>query len=116
MERLNYDILEKSGYEGYVLKDAPIKVLQFGEGNFLRAFVDFFFDISNEIAGFNGKVMLVAVEYEDDSAEKTETFTNLNSDILETVDEFENKREQVVSKKQPDDDQGDDDFGLPSID
>ncbi|MBE5822889.1 MAG: tagaturonate reductase [Butyrivibrio sp.] len=59
MELLNYDVLEKSGYKGYVLKDAPIKVLQFGEGNFMRAFVDYFFDIANEKAGFNGKVALV---------------------------------------------------------
>lgn len=59
MELLNYDVLEASGYKGYVLKDAPIKVLQFGEGNFMRAFVDYFFDISNEKAGFNGKVALV---------------------------------------------------------
>ena len=59
MELLNYDVLAKSGYEGYVLKDAPIRVLQFGEGNFMRAFVDYFFDISNEKAGFNGKVALV---------------------------------------------------------
>jgi tagaturonate reductase len=59
MDLLNYEVLEKSGYEGYVLKDAPIRVLQFGEGNFMRAFVDYFFDISNEKAGFNGKVALV---------------------------------------------------------
>ncbi len=59
MELLNYEVLEKSGYNGYVLKDAPIRVLQFGEGNFMRAFVDYFFDISNEKAGFNGKVALV---------------------------------------------------------
>ncbi len=59
MELLNYEVLSKSGYQGYVLKDAPIRVLQFGEGNFMRAFVDYFFDISNEKAGFNGKVALV---------------------------------------------------------
>jgi tagaturonate reductase len=59
MELLNYEVLKKSGYEGYVLEDAPIRVLQFGEGNFMRAFVDYFFDISNEKAGFNGKVALV---------------------------------------------------------
>ncbi|MCR5100710.1 MAG: tagaturonate reductase [Butyrivibrio sp.] len=59
METLNYDVLEKSGYKGYILKEAPIKVLQFGEGNFLRAFVDYFFDVANEKAGFNGKVALV---------------------------------------------------------
>ncbi|MBR1670471.1 MAG: tagaturonate reductase [Butyrivibrio sp.] len=59
MDLLNYDVLEKSGYKGYVLKDAPVRVLQFGEGNFMRAFVDYFFDIANEKAGFNGKVALV---------------------------------------------------------
>ena len=59
METLNYKVLEQSGYNGYILKDAPIKVMQFGEGNFLRAFVDYFFDIANEKAGWNGKVSLV---------------------------------------------------------
>ena len=59
MAQLNYEVLEKSGYKGYILKDAPEKVMQFGEGNFLRAFVDAFFDIANEKAGFNGKVVLV---------------------------------------------------------
>lgn len=29
-------------------KDRPIKVLQFGEGNFLRGFVDYMIDIANE--------------------------------------------------------------------
>ena len=59
MEQLNYEVLKKSGYEGYVLESAPEKVMQFGEGNFLRAFVDDFIDIANEKAGFNGKVVLV---------------------------------------------------------
>lgn len=58
MERLNYKVLEEKGYDGYLLKDAPEKVLQFGEGNFLRAFVDYFIDLLNEKAGFNGKVVL----------------------------------------------------------
>ena len=34
-------------------------MLQFGEGNFLRAFVDCFIDVANELAGFNGKVVAV---------------------------------------------------------
>ena len=50
METLNYQVLEKSGYDGYILKNAPEKVLQFGEGNFLRAFVDYWFDLANEKA------------------------------------------------------------------
>ena len=59
MERLNYEVLKKSGYSGYILENAPEKVLQFGEGNFLRAFVDCWFDVANEKVGWNGKCVLV---------------------------------------------------------
>ena len=59
MAQLNYDVLKSSGYKGYVLENAPERVMQFGEGNFLRAFVDYFFDIANEKAGWNGKAVLV---------------------------------------------------------
>lgn len=59
MNLLNYQTLKESGYEGYILEDAPEKVLQFGEGNFLRAFVNYWFDVSNEKAGWNGKCVLV---------------------------------------------------------
>ena len=59
MDTLSYKTLEKIGYDGYLLKDAPETVLQFGEGNFLRAFVDYFIDMMNEKAGFNSKVVLV---------------------------------------------------------
>jgi tagaturonate reductase len=37
----------------------PVKVLQFGEGNFLRAFVDFMIDELNEKGLFGGKVAVV---------------------------------------------------------
>jgi tagaturonate reductase len=37
----------------------PEKVLQFGEGNFLRAFVDWQIDIANSKTGFNGNVVVV---------------------------------------------------------
>lgn len=59
MDKLNYTTLEATGYDGYILRSAPEKVLQFGEGNFLRAFVDYWFDVSNEKAGWNGKCVLV---------------------------------------------------------
>ncbi|MBQ7371812.1 MAG: tagaturonate reductase [Blautia sp.] len=59
MKKLNYQVLEEQGYDGFLLKDAPERVLQFGEGNFLRAFVDYFIDMMNEKAGFNSKVVLV---------------------------------------------------------
>ena len=59
MEKLSYQVLERQGYDGYLLKEAPEKVLQFGEGNFLRAFVNYWFDVSNERAEWNGKCVLV---------------------------------------------------------
>lgn len=40
-------------------KDRPVKVLQYGEGNFLRAFVDWMVDILNEKTDFNGSIVMV---------------------------------------------------------
>lgn len=59
MERLSYDVLRKTGYKGFLLEKGPEKVLQFGEGSFLRAFADYFFDLANEKTGWNGKVAVV---------------------------------------------------------
>lgn len=59
MALLSYKTLEEIGYKGYLKKKAPEKVMQFGKGNFLRAFVDYFFDIANEKADWNGKVVIV---------------------------------------------------------
>lgn len=38
--------------------DIPEKVLQFGEGNFLRAFVDWMIELSNQQGDFNGSVVI----------------------------------------------------------
>lgn len=51
MERINAKMTGK--------KERPIKVLQFGEGNFLRAFVDYMIDIANEKGVFDGDVAIV---------------------------------------------------------
>lgn len=37
----------------------PVKILQFGEGNFLRAFVDYMIDVANEKQVFNGSAVIV---------------------------------------------------------
>lgn len=39
--------------------DRPIRVIQFGEGNFLRAFADYMIDILNEKTDFNGSIAIV---------------------------------------------------------
>ncbi len=38
---------------------APVRVLQFGEGNFLRAFTDWVIDILNQETGFDGAIQVV---------------------------------------------------------
>ncbi len=40
-------------------KERPVKVVQFGEGNFLRAFVDYMIDIANEQGRFDGDIVLI---------------------------------------------------------
>ena len=52
-------MLRERHYPGYLLEDAPVKVMQFGEGGFLRAFIDYFIDEMNEKANFNCKVVVV---------------------------------------------------------
>ena len=59
MKQLNYDVLKETGYQGFIEKDAPERIIQFGEGNFLRGFVDYFVDIMNEKSGFHSKVLVV---------------------------------------------------------
>lgn len=49
-------------------KERPIRVLQFGEGNFLRGFVDYMIDVANEKGVFDGNIVVV----------KPITFGNLN--------------------------------------
>lgn len=51
MELLNREITRK--------KERPVKVLQFGEGNFLRGFVDYMIDVANEKGVFDGDIVLV---------------------------------------------------------
>ena len=58
MKRLNYQTLREVGEQGFVLENGEEKVLQFGEGNFLRAFADYFIDVLNERCGFNAKVVI----------------------------------------------------------
>lgn len=50
------ETLNKKMAEGI---ERPVKVLQFGEGNFLRAFADYMIDVANERKVFNGNIVLV---------------------------------------------------------
>ena len=48
METLSYATLERARYRGFLLTVGTERVLQFGEGNFLRACGDYFIVILNE--------------------------------------------------------------------
>src|SRR6188508_1985022 len=45
----------------------PVKVIQFGSGNFLRGFADWIIDIMNEKAGFNGAIQIIQSVSQDNS-------------------------------------------------
>ncbi len=45
--------------QNYVKKDRPIRILQFGEGNFLRAFVDWILQHLNDSGAINANVAVV---------------------------------------------------------
>ena len=51
MDTLNKNIAKKS--------TAPVKIMQFGEGNFLRAFVDWIIKKMNDSGKYNGHVVVV---------------------------------------------------------
>lgn len=62
MSRLNRSLLptlRAQGVETGPEREYPVKAMQFGEGNFLRAFIDWMIDESNAAGKFNGMVQLV---------------------------------------------------------
>ncbi|MBM3888977.1 MAG: tagaturonate reductase [Verrucomicrobia bacterium] len=64
MKRLSKQLLQQgfvlpSNLTCGVLADFPERIVQFGEGNFLRAFADWMVDVLNEQGLFGGKVVVV---------------------------------------------------------
>ena len=59
MELLSYKRLKELGYDDAKNRDVPEKILQFGEGNFLRGFVEDFVDQLNQKTDFCGKIVMV---------------------------------------------------------
>lgn len=55
MKKLDYSILQAQNLK----KNMEERFLQIGEGNFLRAFVDYFIDVANEKIDLNSKVVVV---------------------------------------------------------
>ena len=63
----------KNVSELYTKAKHPIRILQFGEGVFLRAFVDYAVDVANEENGFDGSIAVIMPR-----AGKTDRFAKQN--------------------------------------
>lgn len=62
MKQLNRTMLKEGlpgGIKGGSVEEFPVKVMQFGEGNFMRAFIDWMIDEMNQQGVFKGMVRMV---------------------------------------------------------
>lgn len=79
---------------GIVKPQRPVRAVQFGEGNFLRAFADYMIDILNEKTDWNGSVVLFKpIEF--GSLERFEKQNGLYTVCLRGL---ENGREKIVKR------------------
>lgn len=84
--KINYKLIEK--------KNRPIKIMQFGEGNFLRCFVDWIVNRMNKSRCFNSDVVVVQ-PLEKGRVRQLQEQEGLYTVILEGI-----KDKEVVSKKE----------------
>lgn len=59
MRNLCRNTLDELGYNGYLNTSSEEKILQIGDGNFLRGFADYMFDVCCEKGLWNGKIAVV---------------------------------------------------------
>lgn len=72
----------------------PIKVLQFGEGGFLRAFVDYMIDVANEKGNFNGDIVIVKpIEFGN-----LDFFKEQDCQYTLTMSGMENGKEKTITR------------------
>lgn len=72
----------------------PVRVLQFGEGRFMRAFVDYAIDVANEEQGFDGNVVIVTPR----AARRPESFARQQNLYTVRLQGMQNGR-KVVSDR-----------------
>ena len=75
-------------------KERPVRILQYGEGNFLRAFVDWLVDIMNEKTDFNSSVMMVQ-PLENGMSDMINAQDGYYTTILSAVDENGKEKEEM---------------------
>lgn len=84
--KINYSLIEK--------KNRPIKIMQFGEGNFLRGFVEWIINRMNKSSCFNSDIVVVQ-PLKNGRIEGLKEQEGLYTVILEGI-----KEKEVVSKKE----------------
>ena len=86
--------LKKLSRQTAPYKERPVRVLQFGEGNFLRAFVDWQIDIANEKGVLDTNVAIISPRFDANSAiKRLKTQDGLYHVILEGIENGKPKRE-----------------------
>lgn len=76
------------------IKKRPVRVMQFGEGNFLRAFVDWQIDIANEKGLLDTSVVIVSPRYDENAAiKRLKAQDGLYHVLLEGIENGKPKRE-----------------------
>ncbi len=86
---------------GIAKPSRPVKVLQFGEGNFLRAFVDYMIDVLNEKCDFNGNIIIVKpISFGDSTAfdEQNSLYTVLLRGLTDGKESTETRAISSVEK------------------
>lgn len=75
-------------------KERPVRILQFGEGNFLRAFVEWMVDIANEKGILDTDIVVVSPRFSENRGVKTlKEQQGLYHVILEGIENGQPKRE-----------------------
>lgn len=75
----------------------PVRVLQFGEGRFMRAFVDYAIDVANEEQGFDGNVVIVTPR----AARRPESFARQQNLYTVRLQGMQNGRKVVSDRSSP---------------
>lgn len=90
------DALDQLNRKSFIVTDPhPVRVMQFGEGNFLRAFVDWQFDKMNKLAEWNTGVVIVQPQ-PGGLVEKLNEQDDLYTVILEGIKDGKAMKEHTV--------------------
>ena len=99
--KIDYIIKGRGNYMNYTKISRPERVIQFGEGGFLRGFVDWIFQITNEKTDFNSNVVVVQPIEQgmcDKLSEQDCVYTHIMRGIKDGIPTVDKKIIDVISR------------------